>query len=407
MADDVGTQPGHDGRCGGPRLLQTPQGGFRPRAVSRTRDEGRLGPGVGVDASRRISRSDGTFAGVAVVSIDITYFDRFLDQFDVGRHGAMALATPSGTVIDRRPFLASAIGSDQSSTPLFRDHISRSRSGVVTIVSSLDGMERTTAYITLDDYPLAVIAALSTADSLAGWKADAVTHTFFVALLVSALALLGFFVVRQIRQKAAVQEELTASQRTLEATNKALSAIAIKDGLTGLANRRELDRILSDEVSRAQRAKSALTLAMLDVDHFKSFNDLYGHLAGDDCLRRVAVALDCSVRRPGDVVARYGGEEFVAVLPGVDAAGADIVVSALCEAVRTQSIPHAGSPKRAVTISAGVAVLGTSDSAVSVSTLLQRADQALYHAKRSGRDRFVRGDPDAIDATRASTQRRA
>lgn len=341
--------------------------------------------------SRRINRPDGTFGGVALVSIDLRYFDRFLAQLDVGAHGALTLATHGGTLIHRRPALPSAIGTNQSGSALFLDHISKSRSGVVTVVSSLDGFERLIAYITLDDYPLAVIAALSTGDILAGWRADAVTHTTFIAMLVAALALLGFFLVRQIDQKATVQKELAASQSTLEATNQILSVMANKDGLTGLVNRRELDRVLGQEIGRAERSRMALTVIMLDVDHFKRFNDRYGHMAGDDCLRRVAVALGASVRRPGDVVGRFGGEEFVAVLPGIDAKGADTVAAVLCQSIRDLAIVHASSPKGIVTISAGIAVLHATTPDCSTSDLLDAADKALYEAKRGGRDRYSRG----------------
>ncbi|MDQ6737402.1 MAG: diguanylate cyclase [Gemmatimonadota bacterium] len=342
--------------------------------------------------SRRIDASDGSFAGVALVSIDLAYFDRFLDQFDVGPRGTLYLATPTGVLIDRRPHFEGAIGSNESASVLFRDHISRSRSGKVTVTSSFDGVERLVAYTTLDDFPLSVIAALSTADSLAGWKADAVTHTVFIAVLVAALALLGYSVVRQILEKATIQEKLAASQQTLEANNKVLSGMAIKDGLTGLINRREFDRIFEEETGRAFRGRVSLTIIMLDVDHFKLFNDRYGHVAGDDCLRRIAVALSSSVKRPGDVVARYGGEEFVAVLPGVDARGAERVAGLFCQSVRDLGIVHASSTKGIVTISAGIAVLRPGRDEISASSLLQSADQALYVAKENGRDGFSHHD---------------
>ena len=337
--------------------------------------------------SRRIDHADGRFAGVALASIDLAHFDRFFGQFDVGPHGALALASTDGMLIDRRPFVDAVIGTDQSATPLFRDHASHEKQGILTTVSALDGVERLIAFRQLDDYPVIVFAALSTDDILAEWRATAITHTIFVVVLVLTLGLIGFVLVRQVRSKSFVEEQLRTSQAALETKNVQLSAIATKDGLTGLANRRELDRVLTDEMSRAYRSRGPLTVIMLDVDHFKAFNDRYGHLAGDDCLRGVADALAEHVRRPGDFLARFGGEEFVAVLPGVDTVGAATVAEAFCASVRNLQIVHAGSPKGMVSISAGVAVWSIDSVEVSMAALLHTADSALYHAKRNGRDR--------------------
>ncbi len=166
----------------------------------------------------------------------------------------------------------------------------------------------------------------------------------------------------------------------------ALERLAACDGLTGIANRRSFDEKLNLEWLRARRDKTLVALLMLDVDHFKLFNDHYGHQAGDECLRRIAECLAALVFRPGDLVARYGGEEFAMVLPSNDSNGALMIAQRARDAVRALAIPHAHSPFGVVTVSIGVSS-GVPESGVSHDALVKAADSALYQAKRVGRDR--------------------
>ncbi len=172
-----------------------------------------------------------------------------------------------------------------------------------------------------------------------------------------------------------------------------LAVLATTDGLTGLANRRRLDEALTQEWRRAVREGTEVSLALIDVDRFKAFNDRYGHQAGDECLRGIAGALAGTVRRPADLAARYGGEELAALLPGTDACGAGDVAEAVRAAVEALAVPHEGSaPAMVVTVSIGLATAmpqANSDPAVGVRALLEAADQALYEAKKAGRNRVV------------------
>jgi diguanylate cyclase (GGDEF)-like protein/PAS domain S-box-containing protein len=167
-----------------------------------------------------------------------------------------------------------------------------------------------------------------------------------------------------------------------------LQKYSMEDGLTGLANRRRLDEVLAKEWQRARREQQPLALIILDIDHFKAFNDFYGHQAGDDCLRQVASCLRAKVRRAGDLIARYGGEEFAVVLPNTDVMGARSVAEAMRRRVMHLNLRHQGSPDaRQVTISAGVAmVVPGQANAADVAQLVQAADRALYRAKREGRN---------------------
>jgi two-component system chemotaxis family response regulator WspR len=161
----------------------------------------------------------------------------------------------------------------------------------------------------------------------------------------------------------------------------------LTDPLTGLANRRHFDQTLASEWDRAARGKHPLAVIMIDIDHFKAFNDSRGHAAGDECLKAVAKALRGHCARPGDLVCRWGGEEFAVILPGTDLAGAEHVAGELADVVRGLTISGKISGEGArVTVSIGVASIipGSNDSA---HALMERADGALYSAKRAGRDR--------------------
>jgi diguanylate cyclase (GGDEF)-like protein len=162
---------------------------------------------------------------------------------------------------------------------------------------------------------------------------------------------------------------------------------ATTDALTGLPNRRAIDECLAIELARTKRSGQPFSLVMVDIDHFKAFNDIYGHPAGDACLRSVAGALERTDRRLGDFVGRYGGEEFCAILPDTDEDGAYFFAERLRTAVRDLRQTHAGSEKGVVTISVGVATYAADEIDRTDATLIARADEALYVAKGAGRDR--------------------
>lgn len=170
------------------------------------------------------------------------------------------------------------------------------------------------------------------------------------------------------------------------ASSERFAQLAFTDGLTGIANRRRFDEAYGREWSRAIREGAPVSLLMVDLDYFKSFNDTYGHQSGDVCLQRVARALHECVKRPADLVARYGGEEFVALLPGTDAAGATTLAEEMCAAIAAQHIVHEGSSLVRISLSIGVAS-ETPSASGSAEALLQAADYALYRAKLSGRNR--------------------
>ena len=184
-----------------------------------------------------------------------------------------------------------------------------------------------------------------------------------------------------------LQSMVEERTRELEEANFKLELLSNTDGLTGIANRRSFDLVLEQEWYRAQRSGIPLSVIMLDVDHFKPFNDHYGHLAGDDCLRALARALLKEVRRSGELVARYGGEEFVVLMPDTGLDAALEIAHRIQESVRSLALPHELSEPGIVTFSLGVASLVPSEQYVP-DNLIRQADRALYRAKELGRNRL-------------------
>lgn len=173
---------------------------------------------------------------------------------------------------------------------------------------------------------------------------------------------------------------------TLKAQEDFLRSLVFVDGLTGVANRRRFDEALLSEWRQCRRAGTPLALLMIDIDHFKRYNDHYGHPTGDACLQQVAAVLKAAMQRASDLVARYGGEEFVCLLPGCDQAPALAKAQALQAALAAQGIAHEASPTAAwVTLSIGVAV-AQPQAGGSPAALVAAADAALYSAKHRGRN---------------------
>jgi diguanylate cyclase (GGDEF)-like protein len=195
--------------------------------------------------------------------------------------------------------------------------------------------------------------------------------------------------IRALQRLESMRAKQLEMSRDLATANRELEKLSRQDGLTGIANRRYFDSYLLTEVRRGAREKAPVSLILSDVDHFKAFNDCYGHQAGDDCLRRVATALSLSGRRPADLAARYGGEEFAMVLPGTALEGAVDVAKAVSRVIGGLAIPHARSAvDQSVTLSQGIVSLIPQKETTS-EDLIQHADQALYQAKQQGRNRYV------------------
>lgn len=196
--------------------------------------------------------------------------------------------------------------------------------------------------------------------------------------------------VSQLQQQLQAQsQQLLAAQQALEQKNRELGSLSRSDALTGLANRREFDEALRREFKRAQRQRGQLALAVLDLDHFKSYNERYGAAAGDLVLQRFAQLLSERFKRDTDFVARLGGEEFVALLPGFGLDVTQELLEQLREELRALALPHEGGVSGPwLTVSIGLAAYSPAHPYLSPQALMQAADEALYIAKHAGRDRI-------------------
>ncbi|MEG4271744.1 MULTISPECIES: diguanylate cyclase domain-containing protein [unclassified Microcoleus] len=194
--------------------------------------------------------------------------------------------------------------------------------------------------------------------------------------------------LQHLANQVAIAIEQSQLYRKLAIANQKLQQLATTDGLTGIANRRQFDRVLSLEWRRLAREKLPLSLIMFDIDFFKLYNEFYGHLGGDDCLRQVAGAIAREANRPGDLTARYGGEEFALVLPNTSALGANAVARKICDGIACLKLPHARSSIGPyVTLSCGIATAIPS-ARESPNTLIRSADRALFQAKTEGKNRI-------------------
>lgn len=259
-------------------------------------------------------------------------------------------------------------------------------------------------------WSMMVLGTLSYALAAFGYMPDFLTHEIVMQGAIGGqVVLLNYAMVQRWRQlqlkllevehNAKQQLELQVSERTaqlrdtmrdLERANRQLEELSTQDGLTGLRNRRYLDRKLTDLVREARRTAKPVALALFDADHFKRINDRYGHAFGDSCLQAIGQVLERNVRRPRDVVARFGGEEFALLLPDTDAVGAVNVSQGILEQMAATPVPTNDGTEIRLTLSAGVAIQSADEPETS---LFQRADQALYKAKASGRNRVVLAAP--------------
>lgn len=341
-----------------------------------------------VPISRRLNHPDGSFAGVLLESILLDHFRSFYTKFMISDDSTLMMLLNNGTVLYRHPYDEKIIGTTIAGSPLYRDNIRQNRSGIVTSALTADTGQKVYSYTHLKQFPVIVTTGLSLDQTMADWRQDAFNHVVMTLIFTVMIAAVSLLMMRQVRARMRAETELIHAQRELRKLNLSLEKLARSDGLTGLYNRRHFDLSLVNEFNRALRAQRELGLILLDVDYFKQFNDLYGHVAGDDCLKRIGQALNNLPLRHRDLVARYGGEEFIVLLPDTDRDGAMAVAQRIHDEIVGLNIPHQGSPTGILTPSIGVFVGLPVAGQDTPTRLVVKADSALYQAKHQGRNQI-------------------
>lgn len=298
------------------------------------------------------------------------------------------------TVLYARPMPDSYIGKNLSVSPLFLRMLANSDKGSGQWTAALDGKTRIFGFVRSQRYPLVVAAGYDRHTLFTHWLKSWVHDLILNTALLVMILMLGSFVLRQARHTLRYQRELTRLHDELTAANRALENMAQNDGLTRVANRRHFDEKLAESLEHAKRSGQLVSLILFDIDYFKRYNDTYGHVAGDECLKNVAMVLKNTVRRKKDLAARYGGEEFAIILPGQPLSAAVSLAESVIAAVSQLAIPHFTTdlPQKHVTLSAGCAVHLNSETGKGEKTLIERADEALYRAKRAGRNQVKSED---------------
>ena len=323
--------------------------------------------------SRRVDRSDGSFAGVVVGMMKLAYFDTLFRKLNLGSNGAMTLMGMDGTVLMRQPLNEHDLGRVLDIQKL-ASVLKTAGQESYEAVSRFDGVRRMFHAQRVGELPLVQIVGFAVDDLYAPWwRRATVTVTALSLLCATILGLVAFLQI-ELRRRS----EAEAAYAQLAATDK----------LTGLPNRRRFDEVLEAEWRRASRSEEMLALLLVDVDHFKAYNDTYGHLGGDAVLAGVGLCLLGALERPGDFAGRYGGEEFVVLLPNTDAHGAVKVAERIRNDVADLREPHLATAEGCVTVSIGIAAM-MPRSDLPAADLMTAADLALYRAKNDGRNRAV------------------
>jgi diguanylate cyclase (GGDEF)-like protein len=317
--------------------------------------------------SRRIPGPDGRFLGVVAGSIRFSYFHDLFGRLSLGDGDVITVLRPDRTIIMRRPFDLDVIGTNLADRPNWNP-ANLPTDGSYSGPGPLDPTPR--LYVRRSGTsPLYVVVGKPLSDILRLWRTEAIRIGAVMMALISFVLGVTLFLGREIGRRAQAEEKL--------------EELATTDALTGLRNRRKFDAVIDAEWRRAARHKTPLAVLMIDADHFKAYNDSFGHQAGDQVLVSIAICISDSVRRAGDCAARYGGEEFAVMLPGLPAMDALRVA----EAIRLK-VEGSSGEQSASTVSIGVASL-TPVPGMDWTGLVNAADKALYAAKANGRNQSV------------------
>jgi diguanylate cyclase (GGDEF)-like protein len=301
--------------------------------------------------------------------MNLDFFYQWLKKVNVGKHGSIAIADVNLSLLARQPELPDTLGKKLYS-PILKNFLdSRKRNQSFSEISPLDKQQRLYSVRKVDNLPFLIIVGEADRDWLGGWYKQVVI-SIFITLLLWGMA---WLILRHYLQVMSHKMEL--------------ENISVTDQLTGLYNRHKLNEVLDNELNRSERTESSFGVIILDIDNFKSVNDLYGHNVGDSVLQELAVLLKKTLRIT-DTLGRWGGEELLIIIPQGDIVNEQL----LAEKLRVKIETHIFTTVNHITTSFGVATYKEGDSIIS---LIKRADDALYHAKRNGRNQVSAETPES------------
>lgn len=350
-----------------------------------------------INVSTKLKNSDGSFDGVVISTLEPDKITDMLESVLYDDDMWSALAHNSNIIFLSTQNYDGMLGKDLAvSSSFYNQHIkSGNRISVFSGKVYANNQDAIIAVSTIKpEVPsndnLVVAIAKDLKSIYAPWYKNLLTSgaIYLILTIMGTLALYQLQVrkLRAVKQEEEFRESLIQKNKKLKEQSDYMESLALLDGLTGIANRRRFDDLFQKFFLSAKREKTALSVVMMDIDHFKKYNDHYGHQAGDECLKAVAQAIAGCVNRPLDLVARYGGEEFVAILSNTSREGAVIIADKFRKAVESLQMEHVKSEtSNVVTVSLGVADL-TGD-IETCADLLKNADDALYNAKKNGRNR--------------------
>ncbi len=318
------------------------------------------------------------FSGLAGIGVNLKFFSAWLEKVSVDTYGVIAIVDQNAKLLARKPAEPETLGKTVNN-PLLKAFIDSGENYKrFRAVSPFDQEPRLYGIRKVEGLPFVVVVGEADRDWQADWKQRAWLTTG--ALVV--LWLLAFYTLH-------IYWERLKSFAELRKVRDELEGLSLTDALTGLANRRCFNDVLNAECQRLRRVKAPISVIMVDVDFFKAFNDTYGHLAGDECLKLVAGVIRDNLKRPQDLAARYGGEEFCCILPETEHPGAVAIAMSIKDDIAGLGIRHEGSEiSDYLTVSAGVATL-ICDEDIDSEAVVNLADERLYLAKKKGRNQVV------------------
>lgn len=321
------------------------------------------------------------FSGLAGIGVDLEFFSTWFEKVSIGTHGVLAITDQNVNLLARKPATPEMLGKKVNG-PVVKDFIASGENyKTFRKISPLDQEPRLYGVRKIEGLPFVVVVGEADRDWQAAWR----LHVWLTTAALVILWLLAFYTLHIYWERLNNLVELKKVRDELE-------DLSFTDALTGLANRRCFNNVLDAECHRMRRLKAPISVMMIDVDFFKAFNDTYGHLAGDECLKSVAGVLQSKLKRPQDLAARYGGEEFCCILPETEHAGAVSIAMSIKDGIADLGIRHEGSAiENHLTVSIGVATV-ICDEDINSDIIVNLADERLYQAKQNGRNQVASED---------------